>query len=83
MSLGLTVVYVFLSTAGIMFACVCLAFTVIFRAKRQVDLAVYVLCLYKLYRSSYGNTKHSLRLEIYNIRPIARFEYILYLVSFL
>ena len=42
-SLGLTVVYVFLATAGIVFAVVCLAFTVIFRTKRLV--AVKILCL--------------------------------------
>ena len=43
-SLGLTVVYVFLATAGIMFAVVCLAFTFIFRKKRQI--AACVLCVW-------------------------------------
>ena len=34
MSLGLTVVYVILAAAGIVFAVVCLSFTLIFRKKR-------------------------------------------------
>ena len=33
-SVGLTVVYVILATAGFVFAVVCLAFTVIFRQKK-------------------------------------------------
>ena len=37
-SLGLTVVYVVLATAGIAFAVVCLTFTLIFRRKKYASI---------------------------------------------
>ena len=42
-SLGLTVVYMFLATAGIVFAVACLLFTIIFRKKRYMYMYSHTL----------------------------------------
>ena len=42
-SLGLTVVYMFLATAGIVFAVACLLFTIIFRKKRYMHMYMHTL----------------------------------------
>ena len=44
MSVGLTVVYVILAFAGLLFAVVCLIFTLIFRKKKYTYDFVHVLC---------------------------------------
>ena len=42
-SLGLTVLYVILATAGMAFSVVCLLFNLIFRQKRSADSSIFAL----------------------------------------
>ena len=44
MSVGLTVVYVILAIAGLLFAVVCLIFTLLFRKKKYMYDFVHLLC---------------------------------------